>query len=305
MTKVIIAIHGLRNKPSKKILEEWGVLSIKEGLQHLQIDVDLPKFEVVYWADILYDKPLSPKEKNKKSPYYLDDDYTRAKKITPFSKHQYRRKTILFLKKIIYAIFLSHDYKLRFSFISNEFIHNNFKDLEVYFTDGCDKKYTDDCEKRDKINDRLVRALKKHKNDDILLIAHSMGSIIAFDVLSFIIAQNITVNTFVTMGSPLGAPFVVSRIAKLYKSKNQEHIKLQTPESVINRWYNFSDISDPVALDFKLSDDFAKNSRGVKVQDYIVLNTYKSNGRPNPHKSIGYIRTPEFIKALVEFINEK
>ena len=305
MAKVIIAIHGLRNKPSKEILEKWGVLSIKEGLQHLQIDVDLPKFEVVYWADILYDKPLSPKEKNKKSPWYLRERYIPSRVIKAARIHRYRRKIILFFKKIIYAIFLSHDYRLRFSFISNKFIHNNFKDLEVYFTDGCEKKYTDDCEKRDEINDRLVKALKKHKNDDIFLIAHSMGSIIAFDVLSFIVAHNITINTFVTIGSPLGAPFVVSRIARLYKSKNQGHIKLQTPEAIINKWYNFSDISDPVALDFKLSDDFVENSKGVKVKDYIVLNTYKSNGRPNPHKSIGYLRTPEFIKALVKFIHEK
>ena len=305
MAKVIIAIHGLRNKPSKKILEEWGVLSIKEGLQHLHVDVDLPKFEMTYWADILYDKPLSPTEKNKKSPYYLKEDYTPAKKIMAFSKHHYRRETILFLKKIIYAIFLGRHYKLRFPSVSNKFIHNNFKELEVYFTDGCDEVYTGDCQKRDQINNRLIRALEKHKNDDILLVAHSMGSIIAFDVLSFIIEKNIAVNTFVTVGSPLGAPFVVSRIAKLYKSKNQGHIKLQTPESVLKRWHNFSDISDPVALDFKLSDDFAENSKGVKVKDFLVVNTYKKNGIPNPHKSIGYLRAPEFIKTLVEFINEK
>ncbi len=305
MAKVIIAIHGLRNKPSKEILEKWGILSIKEGLQRLNIDIDLPKFEVAYWADILYDKPLSPTEKNKKSPYYLREDYTPAGNIKPFDGHPYQRKIFLGLKKIIYAIFLSRNYKLRFSSVSKKFIHNNFKDLEVYFTDGCDDEYTDDCKKRDQINERLIKALKKHKNDDIFLVAHSMGSIIAFDVLSFIISHNITVNTFATIGSPLGAPFVISRIARLYKSKNQGHIKLQTPESVTKRWYNFSDINDPIALDFKLSDDFSANSKGVKVKDFIVENTYKKNGWANHHKSMGYLRTPEFVNALVEFINEK
>lgn len=304
MPKVIIAIHGLRNKPPKEVLEKWGVLSMKEGLQHLRMDVGLPKLEVAYWADILYDKPLSPDEKDKKSPYYLEENYTPAKKIRFFSKHHYRRKTILFLKKIIYAIFLGRHYTLRFPSVSSKFIHNNFKELEVYFTDGCDEVYTDDCKKRDRINDRLVRALKHHKNDDIMLIAHSMGSIIAFDVLSFMVAHNITINTFVTIGSPLGAPFVVSRIARLYKSKNQGHIKLQTPESVLKRWHNYSDISDPVALDFKLSDDFSENSKGVKVKDFLVVNTYKKNGIPNPHKSIGYLRAPEFINTLVEFIHD-
>ena len=131
-----------------------------------------------------------------------------------------------------------------------------------------------------------------------------MGSIIAFDVLSFIM-EKATVNTLITIGSPLGAPFVISRIARLYKSKHQGHIKLQTPEAVNKRWHNFSDIRDNIAADHKLSDDFEANSKGVKVKDHIVVNTYRMNGKPNPHKSFGYLRTPEFIEVLTEFINEK
>jgi hypothetical protein len=305
MAKVIVAIHGLRNKPSKDVLKKWGKLSINEGLQNLNIYIELPEFQMVYWADILYDRPLSEDEKDEKSPYFLDENYTPAckKKRKRKNKYPFRYKTILILKKIIYAIFLKGDYKLRFPFISRKFIHNNFKDLEIYFTEGCDYNYTINCEKRDRINERLASVLKKHKNDDILLIAHSMGSIIAFDVLSFI-APQVNIDTFITIGSPLGAPFVVSRIAKLYKSKHQGHIKLQTPEAVKSRWCNFSDIRDNIAMDYKLSDDFKENSKGVKVEDYIVVNTYKMNGKANPHKSIGYLRTLEFINVLVDFIKK-
>ena len=303
MAKVIIAIHGLRNKPPKDLLLEWGRLSILEGMEYMDAKVQLPKMELVYWADILHEQALSPEEKDKKSPYYIDEVYVPSRKIKKIQNFILRQKTIHFLKKIIYGIFLKKDFGLRFPAVSASFIHHNFSELEVYFNENCETLESG-CRKRDQINNRLISLLEKYKDDEIFLIAHSMGSIIAFDVLSFL-APNIQVNTFVTMGSPLGAPFVLSRIARLYKSKIQEHIKLQTPESVNKHWYNFADIKDSIAMDYKLSEEFLENSKGVKVQDYLVLNTYKINGKSNHHKSFGYLRTPEFIKVLIEFINEK
>jgi len=301
MANVIIAIHGLRNKPPKKLLEQWAHMSINEGLDNLNLNIELPKFELVYWADIIYDKPLSLEETNPKSPYFIDEVYTPAPKKHKRDKHLFRRKMILILKKIIYFIFLDSRYKLRFSFISKNFIHYNFKDLEIYFSENCGKEQSEGCVKKDRINNRLLEVLRKYKNDRILFIAHSMGSIIAFDVLS-LYGHELKVDTFATMGAPLGAPFVISRIAKLTNTHTQEYIKLQTPESVTNRWVNFADITDNIAMDYKLSDDFAANSKGVKVQDFLVINNYKMNGKANPHKSFGYLRTPEFIQVLHDFI---
>jgi len=105
------------------------------------------------------------------------------------------------------------------------------------------------------------------------------------------------------MGAPLGAPFVMSRIAAHSKS-TYGLIKLQMPESVYNNWFNFSDIRDKIALDYKLSDDFDSNSHGVKCIDKLVTNTYVMNGIANPHKSFGYLRTPEFINVLVNFLQQ-
>jgi len=305
MGKVIIAIHGLRNKPTKEILQKWAYMSIKEGQEKSKLKFEMPLFELVYWADILYDKPLSENEKDKKSPYFLDEVYVPEKKRHTINNHSFIRKIKSIIKKIIYSVFLDNQYKLRFSFISKKIIHNNFKDLEVYFTEHCEEvqQQSEDFEKKEKINNCLVDVLKKYKNDEIFLIAHSMGSIIAFDVLSFI-EKSININTFVTIGSPLGAPFVISKIAKLSKSENQKNIKLQTPESVSKHWYNFSDITDNIAMDYKLADDFEANSNGIKVIDKLVTNTYKMNGIVNPHKSFGYLRAPEFIKVLSDFIND-
>ena len=104
------------------------------------------------------------------------------------------------------------------------------------------------------------------------------------------------------MGSPLGLPVVISKIADEYKQRGVELNKIRTPPGVTKNWYNFSDILDNVAFNYKLSDYYAENDYGVKPVDILVTNNYESNGIRNPHKSFGYLRTPEFSKILYDFI---
>ena len=63
---------------------------------------------------------------------------------------------------------------------------------------------------------------------------------------------------------------------------------------------------DPVALDNHLRRDFEENARGVQVVDDPVQNDYQvlKNGEmdSNPHKSYGYLRTPELSRHVAEFL---
>ncbi|RLD42577.1 MAG: hypothetical protein DRI89_06890 [Bacteroidetes bacterium] len=303
MKKVIIAIHGLGNKPPKDQLQKWGRMAIEEGIDNLGAKVKLSEFELVYWADLLYDKPQTTTEKDKESPYFLDEVYTKAPKNYKVEPHEIRRKFQDYFKSLAYKIFLKNDYHLRYAFVSQKLIHKYFYEMEVYFEGDSDFQSDFNYQVKQEIIRRLSETLKKYKNYKVMLIAHSMGSIIAFDVLSFV-AQQSRVDTLVTMGAPLGAPFVMSRIAAHSKSTYGQ-IKLQIPEAVQKHWYNFSDIRDKIALDYKLSDDFAPNSKGVKVVDKLVTNKYVMNGLANPHKSFGYLRTPEFIEVLKAFSEGK
>ena len=156
--------------------------------------------------------------------------------------------------------------------------------------------------------DELSRELLKHKGKQIMLIAHSMGSIIAYDVLrrlgrshpSFEIAE------FMTIGSPLGLPLVKANIFNetQYEEKKK---RVRTP-SVVKNWKNYADRQDPVAFDSHLEDDFAPNKNGVKVEDDRVLNDYeieKPGGKiaENHHKSYGYLRTPEVSRHIKAFLD--
>jgi hypothetical protein len=301
MSKVIIGIHGLGNKPPHKLLENWWRISMEEGLRLVGSKHKLPHFELVYWADILYTKPLSPLE-NMNSEFYLDEPYTPAPKKFKFDKKKYRLKLVDYVRKVANYLLLGENYHLKYSFLADKILETYFRELQIYYTEDCENKANIDCIAKQMIIARLVDALDKYKNDDIFLISHSMGTIIAYDVLSFY-STDIPINTLITIGSPLGNPLVISKIADASQKKFGT-IELQTPDTVTKFWYNFSDISDSIAFEYILADNFKPNSAQVEVKDKLVVNNYVMNGVSNPHKSFGYLRISDLAEALVWFIED-
>ncbi len=300
MANVIIEIHGLGNKPPKNLLERWWERAMIEGLKSNNYKVNLPKHEMVYWADILHDKPLNQYEKDADSPYYLDEIYVRRPKLFVSEKHDTRKKVVSFVNRQLNRFFLNEDFSLNYSFITDAILSNYFQDLQTYYQEDTASEEESASKTKETIRLRLLTILEKYKGDDIMLIAHSMGSIIAFDVLRFL-ASHIPIHTLVTIGSPLGLPIVVSKIAEEQRIRENGETLLATPPN-IKCWHNFADILDKVALNYELADDFKENIHGVKPIDYLIENNYQINEIANPHKSYGYLRTPEFAKILNEFI---
>lgn len=303
MAKIIIGIHGLGNKPRKELLHDWWRLAIVEGLDKTGVAYTMPEFELVYWADILHEKPTDETITNPKDPYFLDEPYTPSKKTSIKKDISVRRKVLDWFDEAADKIFLNNDMTVKYSYISDAIIHNYFKDLEAYYLNEKIIKNGIESFARDQIRERLRKVLIKHRSDDIFIVSHSMGSIVAYDILTFNL-PDFEVHTFATIGSPLGIPFVRSRIA-LEKKIILNDIKLKTPPGVQKNWFNFSDIEDDVAINYSLNKDFDANKYGIQPIDFIVHNDYEINNKPNPHKSFGYLRSPEFSKVLLDFINEK
>ena len=301
MANVIIGIHGLGNKPPATLLEKWWKMSMKEGLRSIHFKDELTKFEIVYWADIIHKNPLSESETDGESPYFIDEIYTIAPAEFPVEDHRIRKKVVDFLNRQLNRIFLNEDLTLNYSSVADAIVSKYFKDLEIYYTETCTPENNDICMAKDLIRSRLLKKLEKHQNDNIMLISHSMGSIIAFDVLTFL-APHIKIDTFITIGSPLGLPIVINKIASEQKKKHNVADHMITPPGITRNWYNFSDILDKVAFNYKLAGNFSENQYGVKPVDFLVVNNYMMNGITNPHKSYGYLRTPELSKILNEFI---
>ena len=78
-----------------------------------------------------------------------------------------------------------------------------------------------------------------------------------------------------------------------------------SPPGIYKNWYNFSDITDKVAFNYTLAEDFSENSNGIAPIDFLVENDYEIEGEHNPHKSYGYLRTADFAKVLNGFITSE
>lgn len=150
--------------------------------------------------------------------------------------------------------------------------------------------------RRESMRQSLISRLRTG-GGPFVVIAHSQGSIIAYDVLSN--WQNdpslppIDVKLFVTIGSPLGIQEVQDQLKTLTRQK-----KLATPPAV-RRWLNFADKDDIVALDEKLASDYAANKANVKAEDFEVENPVKKN----PHSGIGYLTRPALRDAVRDTVH--
>ena len=131
---------------------------------------------------------------------------------------------------------------------------------------------------RNAIQDRFRQALDAVTGPAVV-VAHSLGGVIAYDVLSEPRFAGRAVPLLVTAGSPLGYTEIQDVIAK----------PLRIPRPV-NLWANFADQFDVFTLDTTLSDDFGRDPR--------ITDTPVDNPSPNNHAACGYLRTAQ-LRARV------
>jgi subtilisin family serine protease len=133
---------------------------------------------------------------------------------------------------------------------------------------------------RGKIRQRLIDVLKTTAGQPVTLVAHSQGSIVAYEVLCALGQAAGNIEALVTIGSPLG-------IAEVQDWLDPDD--RQVPE-VVRRWHNFADPLDPVAMDKRLGSDFDPSS---KIQDELIINSHSRRVEGfNPHSAVGYLAHP-------------
>jgi len=301
MNKVIIGVHGLGNKPPKILLEEWWRLSINEGLQNIGLPGTKFDFELVYWADSFHPEPLNPDEHDKSSNLYLSERYEPARKKTENQKRDFKEKAINFLKRQRDKILFNETMHATFPSFTDMIIKLFFKDLDIYFTQNCVEENKQDCLAKDVINEKLLNILKNYKNREVLVIAHSMGTIVTYDTL-IKSEHEVSIDSLLTIGSPLGVPFILNKLKNPLSVSPEDNEKLRVPENIKNEWINIADPDDKVAQNADLSNLFSINRNGVLPSMIIVDNDFESEGIENPHKSFGYLRTPEVAKLIDEFL---
>ena len=282
---VIIGVHGLANKPPELTLTEYWEKSILEGLErNRRWKPAALEFDMVYWADKMH-KPQIQKAANK-------EPYRRAEgqDSLPSYDDGWRDDVLADIGNMAAKPLEWAKRTFGVDKTADAVLNKKLPDLGKYYA----KKKT-----RQMLRTMVREKVEKYGKDGkrVMLIAHSMGSIMAYDVLRELGREgpDFRIEHLVTIGSPLGLPHVA------YKA-NEEFGRLRTP-SIVEKWSNLADRRDPVAADVHLDNDYKANGRGVKVHDDMVINGYKGKtGKRNHHKSYGYLRTPEISQLIANFI---
>jgi subtilisin family serine protease len=279
---MVVYIHGIGNKPPPTVL--------KRQYDNALFGIDMGgRTRLAYWADIRYPQPLPPgsvEGLSEPSPEAFHPTSEPAADTVPvgnaaaYGPQAERYAAAVATKLLTRSASAGQKSVNRVSGkILPEFLRRPvvawitktfIQDTAAYFFDA---------EQREAMRQRL-RQILLAQSGPYLLVAHSQGSIIAYDVLREFDGETnrIQVPLFVTVGSPLGLEEVQDNLKK----------PLRVP-SVVQKWRNFADLLDPVAADKELAGDFAG---GQRIKDETVINQDTLSIRQfNPHSGTGYLST--------------
>lgn len=139
----------------------------------------------------------------------------------------------------------------------------------------------------------------------ILLLAHSMGSVIAYDALwqlSHDQQQDVPIDRLITMGSPLGQRYIQERLL------GRDEKGAERYPNNIRRWINISAIGELTALDMELRNDFCEmEALGLldKIEDLDTFNFFRLNGVLNVHAEYGYLVNEVTARQVRDWLCEQ
>lgn len=281
---LIIGIHGLNNKPRRDTLRRWWMAALHEGLRrNIASPPTLPDFQLAYWADL-----------NHAVPYTASDD---PEPYLPANGTGEMTAGKSGTRRMMAALGLEAAGKVLEALSNSRFLEERLEHLiEAKANDLF--RYHAEPELRRRARARLSLKLNRASSDarPVLLIAHSMGSIIAYDVLREHPA--LAVSHLVTIGSPLG-------LGEVKNFSSREFGAPRIPDGV-RQWTNLADPRDKIAaLDLRLASDYAPGPLCTRIVDQKARNEYGGPcGRPNPHKVYGYLRTPEMSRIITRWLGE-
>ncbi|HEY0665199.1 MAG TPA: hypothetical protein VGD24_03955 [Gallionella sp.] len=154
-----------------------------------------------------------------------------------------------------------------------------------------------------------IRALLKQtlrplleKQDQVLLIGHSLGSVIAYDTLWELSVQDGLKGKvdFLTLGSPMGMHYIQRRLLGMNGNSPKSYPDL------IRHWINLSAEGDVTALNQDFNESFHPMlERGLieSIEDHShgIYNFYRSDAGLNCHRSYGYLVNPAVGNIIAEW----
>jgi pimeloyl-ACP methyl ester carboxylesterase len=144
---------------------------------------------------------------------------------------------------------------------------------------AADASFLTDTRKRCASEQRLADAIGRARGEGrpVILVAHSLGSIVAYDYLSSL-GDSAIVRRLITLGSPLGS----ADLRQLLLGGDSTDT-LSLPKSVLG-WINIRNDGDPFATSLTVARDISEPASDAEV---------------DPHDMVGYLRNSATAGSVV------
>lgn len=292
-TPLILYIPGLKPKPQPDVHREQLWRCLLAGLRNTDpsvagsVEAHPRSFEIVSWTYDFYREHRDIERDRQSIDALLEKKRADNRDIAEASAWQ---------RRLLRSIYRIGD-RLPFLIpkLADENMELHLRDIRRYVRNIDDGAAT----ARRHLKMQLRAAAKAGR--PVLLIAHSMGSVIAWDVLwelSREASYNGRIDLFMTIGSPLGQRFIQRRLhgAKLAGAERYP--------DVIRHWINIAAIGELTALDRTLTDDFGEMQRlGLlqSIDDIEVFNWFRIDGVLNVHAEYGYLANSEVAAQIAKW----
>lgn len=138
---------------------------------------------------------------------------------------------------------------------------------------------------------------------EVLLIGHSLGSVIAYDTLwelSHIDRDDRVVDLFMTLGSPLASRLIRHNVRGVSRSGRERF------PTNIRHWENFASQAEMTALRPRLVPYFADMLELGLVDELVdhtdIYNHFRGDIGLNVHKSYGYLIAPPVASTIAAWL---
>lgn len=277
-------IHGIANQQSPdNILENWSH-TLADGGDGVDLDLYGVSCSMVYWADVMYEHPsdvsqdkesvifegVSAAEVRPVDEGYIDaaDDESEAFINALIDKYNLDADESEPVPEV-HEVDASVAHKLEAVplpwILKKPLMRIFLRDVHHYLFNSKHTPRTGETfQVQEEIRNRYVADFEAVDAHPHVVVAHSMGTVITYDVLKRLDAAK-NVDALITLGSPLGLSEVQHKLKPEWSRDDGWPEKL-------GAWWNFADGIDPVcAADPKLASDYRRDKSEV-VTDVMVKN---------------------------------
>jgi hypothetical protein len=310
----ITFVHGIMNQPSPaRLLKEWK-RDLADGGDGVDLDVYGVTSSMVYWADVMYAAATDAGGGSQESIEYegiesgalTDVDESYIAEATGDEKD--------FIDSMIDNYDLDHpdeppgapapepgpvaEAKVAAAatleavplpwFVKRPLMRLLLRDVHHYlFNSSHSPRAGSSYKVRDEVRKRFVKDLGAVDGGPHVVVAHSLGSVIAYDCLKRV-ADTKTVDLLITIGTPLG-------MSEIQDKMKPEWSKDDGYPGELPRWVNVVDRLDPVCVaDPIIANDYMRKKASVVIDEVVA------NGGVMRHPSGKYFRQAVVQEAVRE-----